>query len=73
MGHKSVLLRLDEELAEEVAAVAQVEGRTVSDVMREALAEHVDRRRRDPKFRKMVAAAKKRHSKLLDRLAEDER
>ena len=67
-----MLLRLEEELADRLKAVAEVEDRTVSEVIREAIAEHVDRRRRDPAFRKLVAESMKRHQRLLRLLAEDE-
>ena len=69
---KSVLLRLEEDLADRLKAVAEVEDRSVSEVIREAIAEHVERRRRDPAFRKLVAESVKRHQRLLRLLAEDE-
>jgi predicted transcriptional regulator len=70
-GTKSVLLRLNEDLADRLRAVAEVEDRTVSDVIREAIAEHVERRRSDPEFRRRVAESMKRHERLL-RLLEDQ-
>ena len=45
---KSMTLRIDETLAERVRTIAEVEETTVSDVIRDALAEHVERRRSDP-------------------------
>jgi len=47
---KNVLLRLDPDLAEALQAVASVEGRSVSDVAREAIRELVDHRRKDKRF-----------------------
>ena len=41
---KNMVLRLDPELAERLAAVAEVEGRSVSDVAREAIAALVEAR-----------------------------
>ena len=67
---KSMTLRMGEDLADQARAVAEVEGTTVSDVIREALAEHVDRRRRDPEFQKMLKRNLERHQKLLDMLAD---
>jgi predicted transcriptional regulator len=68
---KSVLLRLDPDLADLVGAVAEVEGRTVSDVMREAIAEHVERRRQDPVFQRQLKDSLRRQQRLL-RLLDDQ-
>jgi predicted transcriptional regulator len=62
---KNVLLRLDPELAENLRAVAEVEGRSVSDVAREAIAELVDRRRRDKRFLRKLDDNVARHAELL--------
>jgi predicted transcriptional regulator len=62
---KNVLLRLDPELAENLRAVAEVEGRSVSDVAREAIAELVDKRRRDKRFLRKLDDNVTRHAELL--------
>ena len=62
---KDVLLRLDPDLAENLRVVAEVEGRTVSDVAREAIAELVDRRRRDKRFQRKLDDNVARHAELL--------
>lgn len=62
---KNVLLRLDPDLAENLRAVAEVEGRTVSDVAREAIAELVDKRRRDKRFLRKLDDNVARHAELL--------
>ena len=62
---KNVLLRLDPELAENLRAVAEVEGRSVSDVAREAIAELVDKRRRDKRFLRKLDDNVNRHAELL--------
>ena len=62
---KNVLLRLDPELAEHLRVVAEVEGRTISDVAREAIAELVDRRRKDKKFQRKLDDNVSRHAELL--------
>ena len=67
---KSMTLRLDEPLAETVQAIAEVEGSTVSDVIRDALTEHVKRRRVDPKFQQLLQRNLERHAKLLSMLAD---
>ncbi|MYB03976.1 MAG: ribbon-helix-helix protein, CopG family [Acidimicrobiaceae bacterium] len=67
---KSMTLRIDEALAERVRTIAEVEDTTVSDVIRDALAEHVERRRRDPEFQTMLKRNLRRHEELLSMLAD---
>ena len=67
---KSMTLRIDEALAERVRTIAEVEETTVSDVIRDALAEHVERRRRDPEFQTMLRRNLRRHEELLSMLAD---
>ena len=61
---------MDERLAQRVQTIADVEGTTVSDVIRDALAEHVERRRRDPEFQAMLKRNLQRHQQLLNMLAD---
>jgi predicted transcriptional regulator len=69
---KNMVLRLDPELAERLAAVAEVEGRSVSDVAREAIAVLVESRRQDLRFRRLLEDNLARHQRLFDLLrAED--
>jgi len=67
---KNMTLRLDKELADRVQAIAEVEGQSVTTVVRTAIANHVEKRRRDPKFQNLLAENLERHSKLLELLAE---
>ena len=69
---KNLLLRLEPELAAQLGAVAEVEGRSISDVVREAIADHVGRRRRDPEFQAMLRDHAERHQTLLALLAQDD-
>jgi predicted transcriptional regulator len=69
---KNMVLRLDPVLAERLAAVAEVEGRSVSDVAREAIAALVEGRRQDQRFRRLLADNLARHQRLLDLLRDDE-
>ena len=69
-GTTSMTLRIDEALAAKVRTVAEVEDTTVSDVIRGALAEHVERRRRDPEFQTMLKRNLRRHEELLNLLAD---
>ena len=65
---KSLLLRLDRDLADRLTAVAEVEGRTVSDVVREAVSSHVERRRKDKRFQRLLEENLAKHQRLLDLL-----
>ena len=69
---KNMVLRLDLALADRLAAVAEVEGRTVSDVAREAIAALVEARRNDKRFLRLLEDNLARHRRLLDLLREDE-
>ena len=68
---KNMVLRLDPALAERLAAVAEVEGRTVSDVAREAIAALVQARRNDQRFRSLLDDNLARHRRLLDLLKDE--
>lgn len=68
---KNMLLRLDPELAERLQAVADVEGRSVSDVAREAIAALVEQRRTDKRFGKLLEQSMRRHERTLKLLRED--
>jgi predicted transcriptional regulator len=68
---KNVLLRLDPELAGQLQTVAEVEGRTVSDVAREAIAALVEQRRRDKRFRRLLEDTLARHQEALELLRDD--
>ena len=70
---KNMVLRLDPDLADMLATVAEVEGRSVSDVAREAIAELVRARRTDKRFRRLLEENLARHQRLLDLLREDQR
>jgi len=69
---KNILLRLDPDLAERLQAIAQVEGRSVSDVAREAIAVLVEQRRTDRRFSKLLEANLVRHEETLRRLRQDD-
>ena len=70
-GTKNLLLRLDPELAERLQTVAEVEGRSVSDVVREAVARLVEQRRRDKRFGQLLDDNLARHRRLLQLLRDD--
>ena len=68
---KNMVLRLDPGLADQLRAVADVEGRTVSDIVREAVQELVARRRKDKRFMRLLEENLRRHERVLRSLKEE--
>ena len=66
-----MVLRLDPELAERLRTVAEVEDRSVSDLVREAIAELVERRRKDEDFMRLLEENLARHERVLRALKDD--
>ena len=70
-GTKNMVLRLDPDLAARLQTVAEVEGRSVSDVVREAIADLVERRRNDQRFIRLLEENLARHERALNALRDD--
>jgi predicted transcriptional regulator len=68
---KNLLLRLDPDLAKRLEVVAEVEGRSVSDVVREAIAKLVAQRRSDKRFLALLDQNLERHQQALELLRDD--
>lgn len=66
-----MVLRLDPALAERLEAVAEVEGRSVSDVVREAIAALVTARQQYERFIQLVENNLARHQRILEMLRDD--
>jgi len=71
-GTKNIMLRLDPELAERLQVVADVEGRSVSDVLREAVAKLIEQRRKDKRFIGLLEENLARHQRLLEALRDQD-
>jgi hypothetical protein len=69
---KNLLLRLDPGLAERLQTVAEVEGRPVSDVVREAITMLVEQRRSDERFLRLLDDNLARHQQALQLLRDDQ-
>ena len=69
---KNLLLRLDPDLAERLQTVAEVEGRSVSDVVREAITQLVEHRRSDKRFLRLLDDNLARHQQALELLRDDQ-
>ena len=66
------MLRLEPELAERLRVVADVEGRSVSDVLREAVTKLIEQRRKDKRFIGLLEANLTRHQRLLEALRDED-
>jgi predicted transcriptional regulator len=64
---KAMTIRLSADQADALETVATVENRAVSDVIRAAIAEHIEHRRRDPSFQEGLKDRINRARKLLGR------
>ena len=62
---KAMTIRLSAEQAEALETVATVEDRPVSEVIRAAIAEHIESRRRDPSFQEGLKVRFNRERRLL--------
>jgi predicted DNA-binding protein len=71
MKTKNMVLRLEPGLAERLEAVAEVEGRSVSDVVREAITSLVEDRQRDERFIRLLEDNVARHQRILQMLRDE--
>jgi len=67
---KAMTLRLPAEQADALELVAQVDGVSVSQAVRDAIESHIDSRRADDGFQQRLAESMARYQRILDRLAE---
>ena len=66
---KNLTVRLPDELAADAEALARAESQSVNETIKQALAEAVERRRKDPKFRARLRRIIEEDRELLERLA----
>ena len=66
---KNLTLRLPDELAADAEALARVDGVSLNETIKQALAEAVARRREDPAFKKRLRRIIEADRELLERLA----
>ena len=60
-------IRLSEEQAEELETVATVENRPISEIIRAAIANHVEQRKQDPAFQSSLRDRILRAQRLLQK------
>jgi len=66
---KTMTLRLQDELARELEAVARVDDISLSDAVRAAITEHVEARRADRAFQERLDKFMSENQAILERLA----
>jgi hypothetical protein len=66
---KSMTIRLTEEQAAELDAIARVENVPIAEEVRRALAAHIAARRRDGAFQERLRESMERNREILERLA----
>lgn len=66
---KSMTLRLASERAAELEQIARADEMPVSDAVRVAIDEHIERRRKDAAFQKRLRVMMEEDRQILDRLA----
>jgi predicted transcriptional regulator len=67
---KNMTLRLTDEQAEELEAIARVENVPIAEEVRRAITELIEARRQDPAFRDRLKASMERNREILERLAD---
>ena len=67
---KAMTLRLEADRAAELEAVARADGISVSDAVREAITEHIERRRKDKAFQNRLRRMLEEDREILERLAQ---
>ena len=70
MPNRAFTVRVTEEQAEDLEAIAEAEGTSVAEEVRSALADRIEARRKDLKFQARLRATMERNRRVLDRLAE---
>ncbi len=69
MENKAMTLRLPAEQAEALEKVAEVDGMSVTEAIREAIEHHITVRAADAEFRARLAASMERNQRILERLS----
>jgi predicted transcriptional regulator len=69
---KNLLLRLDPELGAQLQAVADVEGRPMSEVVREAIRSLIELRRQDEEFQRRLRKSAREQGRTLRALKASE-
>lgn len=66
---RALTVRLPEEQARDLEAIARVEGRPVAEEVRDAIADRIQARREDKDFQRLLREAIDQNQRALERLA----
>ncbi len=69
MEQKAMTLRLPSDQAEALEKVAEIDGMSVTEAIREAIDAHIAERVGDAAFQQRLKDSMERHQRVLDRLA----
>ncbi len=69
MDQKAMTLRLSAEQAEALEKVAEIDGVSLTEAIRDAIDAHIAERTVDEAFQQRLRASMDRHQRILDRLA----
>jgi hypothetical protein len=67
---RAMTVRLPADQSEELEKIAQIEGVSIAEAVREAVARHIAERRDDPAFRRRVRDIIEHDRAILERLAD---
>jgi len=70
MKQRAFTVRLDTDQAAELEAVAAADGVSVAEVIRQAVADRIVARRKDPAFQARIRSIVEQNQRVLERLAE---
>jgi len=70
MPNKAISVRIPDEMTEELAAISRVQDIPISEVIREAIENHIITRRTDKKFQQLLKKRLEEDQQLLERFAE---
>lgn len=66
---KAMTLRLNAKQAQDLEAIANVEGTSVSEEIRNAIAAHIEAKKKDKDFKARLKRSLERNREILDRLS----
>ncbi len=70
MKPKAFTVRLDGDQASDLEAVAAADGVSVAEEIRQAIADRIEARRKDPVFQSRIRSIMEQNQRVLERLAE---
>ena len=66
---KAMTLRLNRKQAEELEAIAEVEGSSITEEIRTAIAAHIESKKKDKEFKARLRNSLEENRSILDRLS----